>query len=113
MKKFLAIYMAPMEKMQEAMKAMTPEMQKEQNELWNKWMESKKGSVADMGAPVGKNKRVTSAGVSDVRNEIGGYSIVEAESHDEAAKLFSDNPMLQGMPEAYVEVLEIMPMPGA
>ena len=53
---------------------------------------------------------VTASGVSDVRNEIGGYSIVEADSHDEAAKVFLDNPMLQ-MPGAYIEVLDIKPMP--
>jgi len=66
--------------------------------------------MPDMGAPLGKNKRVSASGVADMRNDVGGYSIVEANTHDEAAQLFRDNPMLQ-MPGAYVEVLEIMPMP--
>jgi hypothetical protein len=38
------------------------------------------------------------------------YSIVEAESHDAAAKLFSDNPHLQ-IPQAFIEVMEIPPLP--
>ena len=98
--------------MAEGMKNMTPEMQAAQNESWRVWMEGKSASIADHGAPLGKTKRATSVGVTDVRNDIGGYTIVEAESHEEAAKLFTDNPMLVGMPEASVEVMEIMPMPG-
>jgi leucyl aminopeptidase (aminopeptidase T) len=110
MKKFLAVYMAPIGSMDEMMKNMTPEMQKSQNGVWMAWMEKNKGMMSDMGAPLGKNKRVTKEGVSDVRNEMGGYTIVQAETHDEAAQMFMDNPMMQ-MPGAYVEVLEIMPMP--
>ena len=51
-------------------------------------------------------------GASNTKNEIGGYSIVQAESHDAAAKLFGkDHPHLQ-MPGAWIEIVEIMPMPG-
>jgi hypothetical protein len=110
MKKFLALYMAPVGSMDEMMKNTTPEMKEKQNAGWKTWMESKKAMIADMGAPVGKNMRATAAGVSAVRNEVGGYSIVQAETQEEAAKMFVDNPMLKGMPTAYVEVLEIMPM---
>ena len=106
----MAIYMAPIAKMEEMMKRSTPESRKKEMESWTTWMEGKKGSLVDMGAPLGKSKRATAAGVTDVRNEIGGYTIVQAESHEAAAKLFMDNPMLVGMPEAHVEVLEIMPM---
>jgi hypothetical protein len=42
---------------------------------------------------------------------IGGYSIVQAESHEAAAALFANSPHLT-MPGATVEVMEIMPMPG-
>ncbi len=109
MAKFLALYMAPVGAMDEMMKNTTKEERDAQMQGWQKWMDDKKSSIVDMGAPVGKNKRVTSAGVEDVRNEVGGYSLIEAASHDEAAALFRDNPMLE-MPGAYVEVLECMPM---
>jgi hypothetical protein len=112
MKKFMAIYMAPAAKMAEMMKNTTPEEQAAQNKSWRVWMESKSASIADHGAPLGKTKRASSSGVTDVKNDMGGYTIVQAESHEEAAKLFVDNPMLVGMPEASVEVMEIMPMPG-
>jgi hypothetical protein len=110
MKKFMAIYMAPIEKMEEMMKNSTPESKKREMDLWMAWMESKKASLVESGAPLGKTKRATSGGVTDVRNEIGGYTIVQAETHEEATKLFMDNPMLMGMPEASVDVMEIMPM---
>ena len=112
MKKFMALYMAPIAKMKEMMKNSTPESREKENESWRVWMESKKDFIVDHGAPLGKTKRANSAGVTDVSNEIGGYTIVEAESHEAAAQLFTDNPMLVGMGEAHVDVMEIMPMPG-
>ena len=61
--------------------------------------------------PVGKTKQAAASGASDIKNDIGGYSIVQAESHEAAAALFADNPHLT-MPGATVEVMEIRPMPG-
>jgi hypothetical protein len=61
---------------------------------------------------LGKTKRVDQAGASNSKNEIGGYSIVQAESHDAAAKIFGkDHPHLH-MPGAWIEIVEIMPLPG-
>jgi hypothetical protein len=55
---------------------------------------------------------VDSKGASDTKNGIGGYSIVQAESADEATKLFGkDHPHLQ-MPGSWVEVIEVMHIPG-
>jgi hypothetical protein len=62
------------------------------------------------GAPLGKTKRVDSHGASDRKNEVCGYSVVQAESHDAATKIFGkDHPHLQ-MPGAWIEVMEIMPL---
>jgi hypothetical protein len=41
------------------------------------------------------------------------YSIVQAQSHDAAAKMFGkDHPHLQMMQGAWIEIVEIMPIPG-
>lgn len=109
MKKFLAIYTAPHAALEEMMKTMTPEKSKESMEEWRKWMAEHKESFVEEGAPVGKNKRVSADGISDVRNDINGFSIVQAESHEEAAKIFQGNPQMQ-MPGSYVEVLELVKM---
>lgn len=44
-------------------------------------------------------------------DEVGGYSVVQAESHEAAAKLFEKHPHNE-MPGAWVEVMEIKSMPG-
>jgi hypothetical protein len=49
-------------------------------------------------------------GTSNTKNGVGGYSIVQAQSHDAAAKLFGKS--LQMMPGGWIEIVEIMPIPG-
>ena len=89
----------------------TPEQQKKGMDAWMKWMNTNKTSIVEGGAPLGKTKRVDSNGASDTKNGVGGYSVVQAESHDGAAKIFGkDHPHLR-MPGAWIEIMEIMPMP--
>ena len=78
MKKFLALYMADASGMAEMMKNSTPEQRKKGTEAWMKWMEDNKASLADRGAPVGKTKRIDAKGIKDAKNDVCGYSIVQA-----------------------------------
>jgi len=78
---------------------------------WGTWMKNHMADLADAGAPVGKNTQVTTSGSTDVSNDIGGYSIVQAETKEAAAKLFADNPHLS-LPGAVVDLMEIVPMPA-
>ena len=112
MKKFMAIYMASGADFENMMRNSTPEQRSKGMEAWMKWMNQHKESILEGGAPLGKTKRVDATSISDVKNNMGGYSIVQAETHEAAAKLFGkDHPHLQ-MPGAWVEILEIMPLPG-
>jgi hypothetical protein len=112
MKKFMVLYMASGADFERMMKNSTPEQQKKGMEAWMKWINANKASIVEGGAPLGKTKRVDSSGASNTKNEIGGYSVVQAESHDAAAKIFDkDHPHLQ-MPGAWIEIVEIMPLPG-
>lgn len=111
MKKFMAIYMAPVAEMQKMMQDSTKEEQEKGMREWQKWMDDNKEHFVDVGAPLGKNKRIAADGVEDVRNEIAGYSIIKAETHDDAAKIFATNqPHLQ-IPGAYIEIMELVAMP--
>ena len=112
MKKFIAVYKAPAEEMQKMITSMTPETRKTSMEEWMKWMTAHKADIADDGAPFGKTKQVTASGIADIRNDLGGYTIVSAETHEEAAKFFSDNPHLKMAPSASIEIMEIVTMPG-
>jgi hypothetical protein len=110
MKKFLALYRADASGMSEMMKSATPEQRKKGMEAWEKWVDDNKASLVDRGAPVGKTKRVDTKGTHDAKNDVCGYSIVQANSSDEAVKIFGkDQPFLQ-MPGAAIEVIEIMEM---
>ena len=109
MKKFIALYMVTPAAMDEMMKNSTPEERKKGMDEWMAWAEQHKEDLVELGTPLGKNKRVTQEGVSDERNEVGGYSIAQAESHEAATKIFEDCPHFK-MPGAYIEVMECMTM---
>lgn len=108
MKKYLALYNMPTEGFAKFNNASDEEKQKEMEE-WMRWMEAHKDSFADEGNPSGGNHRVTKDGASPMPNEVGGYSIVKAESHEAACAIFADSPHLNE-PGAYVEVMEITEM---
>ena len=78
---------------------------------WTKWMTDHARVFADKGAGVGKTKRVTSEGTSDTKNDIMLYAIVEADSHEAAAKMFEGHPHL-GIPSSWIEIMEIYPLQG-
>jgi hypothetical protein len=112
MKKFLALYMADATGMADMMRDSTPEQRKKGTEAWMKWMDDNKASLADRGAPVGKTKRIDTDGIKDGKNDVCGYSIVQAESAEAAAKIFGkDQPFLR-MPGAAIEMIEILEIPG-
>jgi len=114
MKKFLVTYLAPPSVIDEWKKT-EPEKRKQAEEKmqgeWKKWMAEHAEMFADKGAGVGKTKRITEQGAVDSRNDIMLYSIVNAESHDAAAKAFKEHPHLQ-IPQSSIEVMEINPMHG-
>ena len=91
------------------MKTMTPEKQQESMGEWKAWMGANAASFADMGAPLGKNTRVTAEGVRDMSNEVGGYSIMQAESAEAVAEVLKGSPHF-GMPGMYTEVMEVKSM---
>lgn len=107
----MVVYMAPTATMDKMMKESTPEQQKAGMDSWRAWGEAHKADLAELGAPLGKNKRVTQDGAQDVRNEFTGYSIVNAASADDVAKIVADSPHLK-MDGAYIEVMEVVDMSG-
>jgi hypothetical protein len=111
MKNFMVLYMASGPDFEKMKQNRDPEQQKKGMEAWKKWIDDNKASIVDHGAPLGKTKRIDANGAADTRNDIGGYSVVQADSHEEATKLFDkDHPFLQ-MPGAWIEIVEVMPMP--
>src|SRR4051794_37397052 len=106
MKKFLVLYKAPIASFEQMMKA-TPEQQKAGMEAWNSWGKKAASSIVDMGAPLGKALQVTPSGANPVRNELGGYSVLQAESKEALATTLKGHPHFM-MPGAVIEITEIM-----
>lgn len=116
MKRFLAVYLgspdSPARKQWNAMdEAVRKKRESAGIEAWIGWGEEHGASTVDTGTPLGKTKCVDARGVSDTRNAICGYVIVEAESHDAAARLFLDHPHFSIFPGESVEIMECLPLP--
>lgn len=113
MRKFLALYLgteAALEKSE--WKTMDQAARKERQrtgvDAWMKWGAQHAKSIVDEGTPIGKTKRIDGAGISNIKNAITGYVIVEADSHEAAAKLFEKHPHFTIFPGVGVEVMECL-----
>jgi hypothetical protein len=112
MKKFMVLYKATPAAFEQMMKSSTPEQQKAGMDAWMAWGKKAAASIVDMGAPLGKTLKVTPAGASPTKNDVGGYSIMQAESKEALAETFKGHPHFM-MPESWIEIVDLMPMPGS
>jgi hypothetical protein len=110
MKKFLVLYRAPLASFEQMMKA-TPEQQKAGMDAWMAWSKKAASSIVDMGAPLGKCMKVTPAGATASRNDLGGFSILQAESKEALAETMKGHPHFM-TPDGFIEIVEMMPLPG-
>ena len=111
MEKFLVMFLAPASVMAEWMKKPEEERKEAETKMkaeWDEWMKAHEGMIKETKA-AGKTKKVTSQGVEDSRNDLMMYCIVEAESHEVAAKAFEGHPHFT-IPEATIEVMAIRSM---
>jgi hypothetical protein len=80
---------------------------------WKAWVEQHQLAVSAMGGPLGKTKRVTERGIEDVSNAMGAFMVVRAESLEAAARLFENHPHFTIFPGESVEIMPVLPIPGA
>ncbi len=110
MKKFVVIYRVPVETMQEWKKNTSQEeMMKQGKELGEKmmaWTKSHESAFIDKGMPLGKNKRMTKDGASEISNDLNYMCVMQAESADEIAAMFKDNPHF-AIPTSYIDIMEV------
>jgi len=94
-----------------------PEAERKEREqrgmqAWMKWAQDNQGKIKQMGSPLGKTLKVDRSGVAPTRNDLGGWTVVEAASHEDAANLFAGHPHFMIFPGDRVEVMEILPIPS-
>jgi hypothetical protein len=80
---------------------------------WKAWVENNNAAIVSMGGPLGKTKKVTQRGIDDTSNDMGAFTVVHADSHEAAAKLFDKHPHFSIFPGDSVEIMPVLPIPGA
>ena len=114
MKNFLAIYLGS-ESARARWETLDEQQRKEREKAgmkgWIEWVTENNKSIVDGGGPLGKTKRINAKGVSDTKNQIAAYTIVQAESHEAAAQLFLNHPHFLIFPGDSVEIMECLPIP--
>jgi len=96
MKKFVFLYQGTQEPSPDAMEA------------WTSWFARVGDKLVDSGNPFGAGREVTTAGARELAGDVSpftGYSIVSAESIDDAEKLLEGLPLTGG-----VHIYEALPM---
>jgi hypothetical protein len=80
---------------------------------WKAWAEQHHAAIISMGGPLGKTKKVTLRGIDDISNDMRAFTVVRADSHEAAAKLFDKHPHFSIFPGDSVEIMSVLPIPGA
>jgi hypothetical protein len=86
--------------------------QQEGMAAWRGWVERHRDAIATMGGPLGKTKKVTQRGVEDTSNALAAFVIVQADSHEDAAKLFENHPHFAIFPGDSIEIMPVLSIPG-
>jgi hypothetical protein len=115
MKRYLAVFTGSPDAM--AAWDKLPESERHQRQLaginaWKKWASDNDSSILEMGGPLSRTKLVSRSGVSDMRNNLAAFTIVQAESQESAARLFLNHPHFTLFPGEGVEVMEVLPIPA-
>jgi hypothetical protein len=116
MKKFLAVYTGDAAGAKRADWAALSEAQRAEQQragiaAWHQWVEKNKNAIVDIGSPLGHTKCASPQGVADSKNNLTAYTVVQAESHEVAAKLFEGHPHFMIFPGDSIEIMECLPIP--
>ena len=116
MKRFLAIYIGTEAALERSQWKQLDEATRSAREAagikaWMEWGTAHSAAIVDQGTPLGKTKRTSPEGVADIKNVMTGYVVVQAESHEAAAKLFENHPHFTIFPGDSVEIMECLPLP--
>lgn len=80
---------------------------------WKAWADKHRAAIVYMGGPLGKTKKVSTAGIAEASNELGAFTVVRADSPQAAAGMFKDHPHFAIFPGDAVEVMPVLEIPGS
>ena len=112
MKKFVITYSAPIDAAWKTAES-SPEEMEEGMKAWMAWAQKCGDKLVDFGTPLGNGVTLGPGGSSvNSESKIIGYSILQAESLEEARELLRDHPHLDWNAACEIEVHESLPAPG-
>jgi len=112
MKNYVVIYHVPAEMLAAAPQQSQEEMA-ESMKPWMVWAEKCGEQLVDMGSPLAGGMRLSPDGSSaPSTQDVAGYSILKANSMEEAKSLLKGHPHLAWGGGCKIEVHEAMPLPG-
>lgn len=110
MSKYIVIYHAPAEVMAQMTNA-TPEEREEGMKPWMAWAEKCGDQLVYLGTPlVGGAKLLPGGGSEASTRDVAGYSILEADSMDDAKALLEGHPHLGWNAGCEIEIHESVPL---
>jgi hypothetical protein len=117
MKNFLAVFIGSTNSAAHAeWKSLSAEERTEKEKMgimaWKNWAAKNERVIAEHGSPLGKTKKIDPKGISDIKNNLTAFTVVQAESHEAAAKLFLNHPHFSIFPGDSIEIMECLPIPG-
>lgn len=114
---YLAIFLGSKTSAKMAAWTALPEAERKARErdgmaAWKAWVAKHQAAIVAMGGPLGKTKKISAAGIADISNALGAFTVVRAESHEAAAKMFENHPHFAIFPGESVEVMPVLPIPA-
>jgi hypothetical protein len=111
MKKYIVLYRASQDAAKKMMPA-SPEEMKEGMKPWMEWAEKCGSGLVDMGSPLSGGMKVTKDTTASSTNGVVGYSVLQADSMDDAVAMLNNHPHLHWSEGCEIEVHESLPLPG-
>jgi len=112
MKNYIVIYHAPSSAMEQSANA-TPEEIEKGMEPWMDWAKMCGDKLVDLGTPLTGGIKLSPGGSSaSSEKDVVGYSILKAESIQDAKSLMENHPHLNWAAGCEIEIHETMPLPG-
>ena len=113
---YLAIFLGSKNSQRRAAWDALPEAERRAKEqegmaAWKAWADKHQSAIVAMGGPLGKTKKVSQTGLSDTSNQLGAFTVVRADSHEAAARMFEKHPHFTIFPGDAVEIMECLPIP--
>jgi hypothetical protein len=114
---YLAIFLGSKNSQRRAAWDALPETERRAKEqkgiaAWRAWAEEHQSAIVTMGGPLGKTKRVSQSGQSDITNQLGAFTVVRADSHEAAALMFEKHPHFMIFPGDAIEIMPVLHIPA-